>query len=84
MRSWSGSPWSPTYSPRAQGLTALREADPDFALLAAPPPCERVGDGRADYSAEHGRHGVNVQIATAPGGRPRWLSPLHCRAVPTT
>ena len=25
-------------------------------------------DGRADYSAKHGRHGVNIRVATAPAG----------------
>ncbi|MFE9685405.1 transposase family protein [Streptomyces sp. NPDC006285] len=29
--------------------------------------CDRVGDGRADYSAKHRRHGVNVQVVTDPG-----------------
>jgi hypothetical protein len=36
---------------------------------------DRVGDGRADYSDEHRRHGVNVQVVTDPAGRLRWLSP---------
>ncbi len=31
--------------------------------------CDRVGDGRADYSHKHRRHGVNVQVVTDPGGR---------------
>lgn len=29
----------------------------------------RVGDGRADHSHKHRRHGVNVQVVTDPGGR---------------
>lgn len=37
--------------------------------------CDRVGDGRADYSHKHRRHGVNVQVVTDPGGRLLWLSP---------
>jgi len=37
--------------------------------------CDRVGDGRADYSAKHRRHGVNVQGVTYPSGRLLWLSP---------
>jgi hypothetical protein len=57
-------------------LKVLRESDPDFVLpdgtLAA---CDRVGDGRADYSAKHRRHGVNVQVVTDPAGRVLWLPP---------
>ncbi len=37
--------------------------------------CDRVGDSRADYSHEHRRHGVNVQVVTDPDGRPLWISP---------
>nr|WP_303049761.1 transposase family protein [Streptomyces sp. KAI-26] len=37
--------------------------------------CDRVGDGRADYSHKHRRHGVNVQVVTHPDGRLLWLSP---------
>lgn len=37
--------------------------------------CDRVGDGRADYSAKHKRHGVNVQVLTDPARRILWLSP---------
>ncbi len=37
--------------------------------------CDRVGDGRADYSAKHRRHGVNVQLVTDPDGRLLWISP---------
>jgi hypothetical protein len=36
---------------------------------------DRIGDGRADYSHKHRRHGVNVQVVTDPAGRLRWLSP---------
>ncbi len=36
---------------------------------------DRVGDGRADYSAKHRRHGANVQVVTDPHGRLLWLSP---------
>ncbi|MGX1675321.1 transposase [Streptomyces sp. NPDC055400] len=62
---------------RAPGLLkTLREADPDFVLpdstLAA---CDRLGDGRADYSAKHRRHGVNVQVVTDLTGRLLWISP---------
>ncbi|MFJ8939997.1 transposase family protein [Streptomyces sp. NPDC102365] len=37
--------------------------------------CDRVGDGRADYSSKHKRHGVNVQVVTDPSGEILWLSP---------
>jgi hypothetical protein len=62
---------------RAPGLLkVLREADPDFVLLDGTlAECDRVGDGRTDYSHKHRRHGVNVQVATDPEGRPLWLSP---------
>ncbi|MGC0340034.1 transposase family protein [Streptomyces sp. SLBN-8D4] len=62
---------------RAQGLLkVLREAEADFVLLDGTlAKCARVGDGRADYSAKHRRHGVNVQVVTDPGGRLLWLSP---------
>ncbi len=62
---------------RAPGLLkALREHDPDFVLLDGTlAECDRVGDGRADYSHKHRRHGVNVQVVTDPGGRLLWLSP---------
>ncbi|MFF8702852.1 IS5/IS1182 family transposase [Streptomyces albidoflavus] len=62
---------------RAPGLLkVLRETDPDFALLDSTlAECDRVGDGRADYSHKHRRHGVNVQLVTDPGGRLLWLSP---------
>ncbi|GAA2923482.1 transposase family protein [Streptomyces enissocaesilis] len=45
---------------RAPGLLrTLREHDPDFALLDGTlAECDRVGDGRADYSHKHRRHGV--------------------------
>ena len=62
---------------RAPGLLkVLREADADFVLLDGTlAECDRVGDGRADYSHKHRRHGVNVQVVTDPGGRLLWLSP---------
>ncbi|MEW2634269.1 transposase family protein, partial [Streptomyces sp. NPDC048389] len=49
---------------RAPGLLkVLRETDPDFALLDGTlAECDRVGDGRADYSHKHRRHGVNLQV----------------------
>lgn len=62
---------------RAPGLLkTLREHDPEFILLDGTlAECDRVGDGRADYSHKHRRHGVNVQVVTDPCGRLLWLSP---------
>lgn len=62
---------------RAPGLLkVLREADADFVLLDGTlAECDRVGDGRADYSHKHRRRGANVQVVTDPGGRLLWLSP---------
>lgn len=57
-------------------LKTLREHDPDFVLLDGTlTERDRARDGRADYSAEHRRHGVNVQVVTDPAGRTPWLSP---------
>jgi hypothetical protein len=63
---------------RAPGLLrTLREADPDYVLLDGTlAECDRVGDGRADYSHKHRRHGVNVQVVTDPAGRLLWISPV--------
>ncbi|MET7737673.1 transposase family protein [Streptomyces sp. NPDC005402] len=62
---------------RAPGLLkVLRETDPDYVLLDGTlAECHRVGDGRADYSAKHRRHRVNVQLVTDPDGRLLWISP---------
>ncbi|WP_327385523.1 transposase family protein [Streptomyces sp. NBC_01207] len=62
---------------RAPGLTAaLRAADAGYVLLDGTlVECDRVGDGRADYSGKHRRHGVNVQVITAPDGTLVWISP---------
>ncbi|WP_419995079.1 transposase family protein [Streptomyces boninensis] len=62
---------------RAPGLLrTLREDDPDYVLLDGTlAECDRVGDSRADYSHKHRRHGVNVQVMTAPSGQVLWLSP---------
>ncbi|MFF1691555.1 MULTISPECIES: transposase family protein [unclassified Streptomyces] len=57
-------------------LKTLRVHDPDFVLLDGTlAECDRVGDGRADYSSKHKRHGVNVQVVTDPAGEILWLSP---------
>ncbi|WP_346186797.1 transposase family protein, partial [Streptomyces osmaniensis] len=52
-------------------LKTLREHDPDL-LDGTLAECDRVGDGRADYSHKQRRHGVNVQVVTDPGGRLLW------------
>jgi hypothetical protein len=54
----------------------LEEAEPDWVLVdGLLARCDQVGDGRADYSAKHREHGVNVQVVTDPAGRVLWLSP---------
>lgn len=62
---------------RAPGLLkVLRESDPDYVLLDGTlAECDRTGDGRADYSHKHRRHGVNVQVVTGPTGHVLWISP---------
>lgn len=62
---------------RAPGLLrALRETDPDYVLIDGTlAESDRVGDSRADFSHKHRRHGVNVQVVTAPAGRLLWISP---------
>jgi hypothetical protein len=58
-------------------LKTLREHDPEFVLLDGTlAECDRVGDSRADYSAKHRRHGVNVQVVTDPIGEVLWISPV--------
>ncbi|WP_371656724.1 MULTISPECIES: transposase family protein [unclassified Streptomyces] len=57
-------------------LRVLRETDPGHVLVDGTlAECDRVGDGRADYSHKHRRHGVNVQVVTAPAGQLLWISP---------
>ncbi|GLW73637.1 IS5 family transposase [Kitasatospora phosalacinea] len=65
---------------KAPGLTrALHEADAEYVLVDGTlAECDRVGDGRADYSGKHRRHGVNLQVITDPTGRLVWIS----RALP--
>ncbi len=56
-------------------LKVLRETDLDYVLVDGTlAECDRVGDGRADYSTKHKRHGVNVQVITDPDGRTLWLA----------
>ncbi|KUN25532.1 transposase [Streptomyces antibioticus] len=57
-------------------LKTFRASEPDCVLLDGTlAECDRVGDGRADYSSKHKRHGVNVQVVTDPAGEILWLSP---------
>ncbi|SCE09543.1 DDE superfamily endonuclease [Streptomyces sp. SolWspMP-5a-2] len=57
-------------------LKVLRETDPEYVLLDGTlAESDRVGDGRADYSHKHRRHGVNVQVVTDPVGKILWISP---------
>ncbi|WP_458244314.1 transposase [Streptomyces sp. MAI_2237] len=57
-------------------LKTLRAQDPDFVLLDGTlAECNRVGDGRANNSSKHKRHGVNVQVVTDAAGEILWLSP---------
>ncbi|MGW3664571.1 transposase [Streptomyces sp. NPDC005141] len=62
---------------RAPGLLkTLREYGPEFVLLDGTlAECDRVGGSRADYSAKHRRHGVNVQVVTDPIAEVLWISP---------
>ncbi|WP_228901080.1 transposase family protein [Streptomyces sp. IPPR8] len=54
----------------------LRESNPDFVLLDGTlAECDRIGDGTADYSAKHRRHGVNVPVVTDHTGDILWISP---------
>ncbi|MFJ7190535.1 transposase family protein [Streptomyces bacillaris] len=57
-------------------LKTLRAHDPAFVLLDGTlAECDRVGDGQADYSAKHKRHGVNLEVVTDPAGEILWISP---------
>lgn len=62
---------------RAPGLLkVLREENQEYVLLDGTlVECDRIGDGRADYSAKHHRHGVNLQVLTATAGDLLWISP---------
>ncbi|GAA5060852.1 hypothetical protein GCM10023336_37770 [Streptomyces similanensis] len=64
-------------------LKTLREHATDYVLLDGTlSECDSLGDGRADYSHKHRRHGVNVQVVTDPEGRLLWISPA-LPAAPT-
>jgi hypothetical protein len=62
---------------QAPGLLKTRRTqEPDFVLLDGTlAECVRVGDGGADCSSKHKRHGVNVQVVTDQTGEMLWLSP---------
>ncbi|MFJ3106838.1 transposase family protein [Streptomyces sp. NPDC086835] len=66
---------------RAPGLTvALRAANARYVLLDGTlAECDRTDGGRADYSGKHRRHGVNLQVVTAPDGTLMWISPAMPR-----
>lgn len=70
--------------PLGEVFEVSRETDPDCVLLDGTlAERDRNGDGRADYSAKHRRHGVNVQlvidlVAGCCGSHP------HCPAAFTT
>ncbi|MFJ2095322.1 transposase family protein [Streptomyces sp. NPDC087901] len=56
-------------------LKVLRDTDPQYVLLDGTlAECDRVGDGKADYSHKHRRHGVNVQVVTDPFGQVLWIT----------
>ncbi len=57
-------------------LKILRETDPEYVLLDGTlAECDCVGDGQADYSHKHRRHGVNVQVVTDSTGQILCISP---------
>ncbi|MFF1459376.1 transposase family protein [Streptomyces sp. NPDC058330] len=62
---------------QAPGLPkVLRGTDPEYVLLDGTlAECDRMGDGRTDYSHKHRRHGVNVQVVADPVGKILWVSP---------
>ncbi|MBL1121095.1 transposase [Streptomyces sp. 110] len=61
---------------RAPGLPrALRETGSEYVLIDGIAECDRMGDGRADYSGKHRRHGVNLKVITGPEGVLSWISP---------
>ncbi|MFD8435317.1 transposase family protein [Streptomyces microflavus] len=65
-------------------LKTLRAHDPEFVLLDGTlAECDRVGDGRADYSTKHKRHGCTCRSSQTPAGRSSGCR-RHCRAGPTT
>lgn len=61
---------------RTPGLTmALRTTDARYTLLDGTlAQCDRVDDSRADYSGKHRKHGMNLQVVTAPDGTLVWIS----------
>jgi hypothetical protein len=71
---------------RAPGLLkVLRETDPEFVLLDGTlAECDRVGDGRADYSAKHRRHGANADSCkNSPPPRRPSTAPWPQRELPS-
>lgn len=67
---------APVYLRRHHTLARSTTDDPDLVLLDGTlAECDRVGDGRAGYSAKHKRHGVNLQVVTYPVDKTQWLTP---------
>jgi hypothetical protein len=62
---------SSTCSPHVRPACCVRCAKPTLTMLldGTLAECDRVGDGRADYSHKHRRHGVNVQVVTDSAGQ---------------
>lgn len=44
-------------------------------------PIDRIAADRPSYSGKHKKHGMNVQVLTAPSGRLLWASPVLPGAV---
>lgn len=64
-------------------LVHLREHDPEFFLLdGSLAECDRVGDGRTDYSYKHRHHIVNIQVVIDPGAQLRCYDFRLARAAP--
>ncbi|ROR37403.1 DDE superfamily endonuclease [Kitasatospora cineracea] len=60
---------------RKHDTLARIAAGPEYVLVDGTlAECDRVGDGRADYSGKHRRHGVNHRVITSPTGRLLWIS----------
>ena len=64
-------------------LKTLRAHDPNFVLLDGTlAECDRDGDGKADYSSKHKRHGRTCRSSRTRPARFCGCH-LHCRAGPT-
>lgn len=55
----------------------LLAAEPEYALVDGTfTECDRVGDGKSDYSGKHRWHGANDQVVTDPEDQILWFSPV--------